>query len=169
MLGNGTIKAQNDTSYGFFRRQIILTAKERDPWRKDDSFLAERLIAEKEGILLWCIEGLRRLMAHDFAFTVSAKAEENVQLAESESNNARDFLVSEGYIKLDPDAQISSQQFYEVYAEWCRDNALDPLTRRMFGVYVKENASLIGLNYTNHIDIGGGRMVRGYTGIGLVR
>ena len=169
VLGNGTIKAQNDTSYGFFRRQIILTVKERDPWRKDDPFLAERLIAEKEGILLWCIEGLRRLMAHDFAFTVSAKAEENVQLAESESNNARDFLVSEGYIKLDPDAQISSQQFYEAYAEWCRDNALDPLTRRMFGVYVKENASLIGLNYTNHIDIGGGRMVRGYTGIGLVR
>lgn len=73
VLGNGTIKAQNDTSYGFFHRQIILTVKERDSWRKDDPFLAERLIAEKEGILLWCIEGLRRLMAHDFAFTVSAK------------------------------------------------------------------------------------------------
>ncbi len=44
-------------SYGFFRRQIVLTVKEREPDRKDDPFLGEKLIAEAEGIFLWCLGG----------------------------------------------------------------------------------------------------------------
>lgn len=49
-FGNGTLQALHDRSFGFFRRQIILEAKERDPARKDNPYLAERLCEEKEGI-----------------------------------------------------------------------------------------------------------------------
>lgn len=51
-LGNGTLNSLYDRSMGFFRRQIILTAKERPDNRVDDPFLAEKMCAEAEGIFL---------------------------------------------------------------------------------------------------------------------
>lgn len=56
-FGNGALTALHDRSDGFFRRQIILTTKDKPADRFDDPFLAEKLIAEKEGIFLWMLEG----------------------------------------------------------------------------------------------------------------
>ncbi len=65
-FGNGTLQALHDRSFGFFRRQIILEARERSPNRRDDPYLADKLCSEKEGIFLWALEGLRRLVNNDF-------------------------------------------------------------------------------------------------------
>lgn len=67
-LGNGTLQSLYDRSVGFFRRQIILTVREKDPERKDDPFIAEKMCAEAEGIFLWALEGLHRLIANDYQF-----------------------------------------------------------------------------------------------------
>ena len=69
-FGNGALTALHDRSDGFFRRQIILTTKDKPVERFDDPFLAEKLIAEKEGIFLWMLEGLRRLIANHYHFTI---------------------------------------------------------------------------------------------------
>ena len=45
VFANGTMQSVHDKSTGFFRRQIILRVKKKDPFRKDDPFLAERLTA----------------------------------------------------------------------------------------------------------------------------
>lgn len=58
-FGNSALQALHDRSYGFFRRQLILEAKERDPNRRDDPFIAEKLCKEKEGIFLWAISEIR--------------------------------------------------------------------------------------------------------------
>lgn len=73
-FGNGVLQALHDRSVGFFRRQIILTTKDKDPNRKDDPYIAEKMVAEAEGIFLWALEGLRRLIANDFQFTLSQSA-----------------------------------------------------------------------------------------------
>ena len=73
-FGNGALTALHDRSDGFFRRQIILTTKDKPVDRFDDPFLAEKLIAEKEGIFLWMLEGLRRLIANHYHFTISQRA-----------------------------------------------------------------------------------------------
>ena len=53
VFGNGTMKSLYDRSEGFFRRQIIITVRDKDKNREDDPFLAEKLCSEKEGIFLW--------------------------------------------------------------------------------------------------------------------
>ena len=98
-LGNGVLQALHDRSVGFFRRQIILTTKEKDPNRKDDPYIAEKMTAEAEGIFLWALEGLHRLIANDFRFTLSQSALDNLNDAVSDGNNIIDFLASEGYIR----------------------------------------------------------------------
>lgn len=168
-FGNGSLKALYDRSDGFFRRQIILTTKKKNRNRVDDPYLSEKLIAEKEGIFLWCLEGLRRLIAQDYKFTISERTRENMEEAISDGNNVVDFLHSEGYIELKADDEVSSKQLYAVYEMWCGDNALKPLSPRSFSLYLTENQDTYNLEATNNIHIAGGKRVRGFMGIRLLQ
>ena len=96
-FGNGALTSLYDHSDGFFRRQLILTTKDKPADRTDDPFLVEKMCAELEGILLWCLEGLHRLVQNDFRFTVSERAAANVDTIKRSSNNVIDFMESEGY------------------------------------------------------------------------
>ena len=164
-FGNGSIKSMYDHSNGFFRRQIILAAKRKDPDRVDDPDLADRLKEETEGILLWCLEGLRRLEAQNYQFTSSARAKENLAQAVSDGNNLVDFMASSGYIAFVPGEKTSTKALYAVYRLWCEDNAVKPLSSRSFSLYLAENADRYGLEASNVIYITGGKRVRGFIGI----
>lgn len=168
-LGNGVLQALHDRSVGFFRRQIILTAKEKDPNRKDDPYIAEKMAAEAEGIFLWALEGLHRLVANDFHFTLSQSALDNLNDAVSDGNNIIDFLASEGYIRFRADYEASSKNLYAVYKQWCDDNALNSLSQKSFCSFLKQNESRYNLEYTNKVNIGGGRFARGFVGIELLQ
>jgi putative DNA primase/helicase len=168
-FGNGSLKALYDRSEGFFRRQIILTVRKKPPDRADDPFLAEKMCAEADGIFLWCLEGLRRLMENNFQFTVSRKAQENMDAAVSEGNNVVDFMVSEGYIRLKADMEASSRELYAVYRLWCEDNALNALSAKSFSAYLIENADRYNLEPSNNVYIGGNKRARGFVGIEILQ
>ena len=169
-FGNESLQALHDRSHGFFRRQIILTAKERPRDRKDDPFLAWSLLQEIEGILLWCIEGLERLMVNDYRFTLSRNARRNLLESMSRGNNIPDFLLSEGYIRMDPEGSISSRLLYELYRDWCADNALSPLTAGTFWGFLSQNLSTYSIQPIRSVPIGNGKYARGFRGIrGLPR
>ena len=112
-FGNGALTALHDKSDGFFRRQIVLTTKDRPAGRADDPFLVDKLLREKEGIFLWCLEGLHRLIGDNYQFTVSSKAKENMETVKRSSNNVIEFLQSEGYIRFRADSEASSKAIYE--------------------------------------------------------
>ncbi len=168
-FGNGNLRALHDRSYGFFRRQIILEAKPRDPNREDDPFLAEKLCAEKEGIFLWALEGLRRLIDNNYHFTVSDRANANIEAAMADGNNIVEFMKSEGYFRFKADYEVSSRDFYEVYKLWCTDNALNPLPQKTLSNFLKQNEDVYNLEYTNKVHIGNGRYARGFMGIELLQ
>ena len=164
-FGNGSLQALHDRSHGFFRRQILLEAKERPLDRKDDPWLGWKLEQEKEGILLWCIEGLERLIINNFKFTQSRRARENLLRSMLQGNNVVEFLRSEGYIRFDPEGQASSKRLYEAYTDWCGDNALKPLSAMSFWGYLQQNLQTYHISTTKNIPIGGGKYARGFTGI----
>ncbi len=168
-FGNGSLKALYDRSEGFFRRQIILTTKPKDSNREDDPFIAEKMCAEAEGIFLWCLEGLQRLIANNYHFTVSERARENMAEAVSDGNNAVDFMKSEGYIRLKADAEASSRELYAVYKLWCEDNALHALAAKSLSAFLNENRREYNLEPTNNLYLPGGRRVRGYFGIEILQ
>ena len=64
-FSNGDLQALYDRSDGFYRRQLVLTTKEKQVDRADDPDLAEKMKAEAEGIFLWAFEGLQRLVAEE--------------------------------------------------------------------------------------------------------
>ena len=167
-FGNGSLKALYDRSDGFFRRQIILTTRRREKDRIDDPFLSEKLIAEKEGIFLWMLEGLKRLIAQNYEFTVSPKARENMAEAITEGNNLVEFLASEGYIRLKADYTVSTKDLYAVYCLWCEDNALKPLSCNTMSHFLKVNGDAYNICETNNLQNEHHMRVRGFEGIGIL-
>ena len=164
-FGNGALTSLYDHSDGFFRRQLILTTKDKPADRTDDPFLVEKMCAELEGILLWCLEGLHRLVQNNFRFTVSERAAANVDTIKRSSNNVIDFMESEGYFRFKADYSISSKDFYEIYKLWCEDNACHSVSAIRFSAELRQNDRRYNLESTNNIYLPGGRRVRGFVGI----
>ena len=168
-FGNGALTALHDRSDGFFRRQIILTTKDRPEDRADDPFLTEKLAAEKEGIFLWCLEGLNRLIANNYQFTISERAEANIRMIAKDANNVPEFLRSEGYLIYDPESGTSTKDLYEAYKDWCEDNAEITLSIKSFANQMAQYADAFRLKADNNIYIRGGKRCRGYHGVGVIR
>ncbi len=167
-FGNGALSSLHDRSDGFFRRQIILTAKARDPRRVDDPLLADRLVREKEGILLWMHQSLLRLMENGFRFTTSERAEEALQEhRRSGTGDVREFMGSMGYIQYSSGGVVSSKALYTAYRSWCEENMLTPVSGQSFNVELGRSAEQYGIRRTNNIILPGCKRCRGYVGISL--
>ena len=164
-LGNGSLTALYDKSDGFYRRQIVLQTRDRDENRVDDYTLGDRLAAEAEGILLWALEGLHRLIENGYRFTISERARSNLESVRREDNNILSFLESEGYVRFEQGTHATSRKLYESYRKWCEDNVEKPLAERTFTGYLKKNESKLGISYSQNIRTQDGRTARGYTGI----
>ena len=164
-FSNGDLQALYDRSDGFYRRQLILTTKDKPLSRVDDPDIAEKMAAEVEGILLWAFEGLQRLVKNGFQFTESERAKCNRELVKRDNNNVFDFLESEGYIRLKADACTSSKELYEVYKMWCEENSLNAIKARGFSDALIANQRRYNLESTNNIVNSSGRRVRGFVGI----
>ena len=164
-FSNGDLQALYDRSDGFYRRQLVLTTKEKPAGRVDDPDLAEKMKAEVEGIFLWAFEGLQRLVANNFKFTESQRTRDNREAVKRDNNNIFDFLESEGYIRRKADATISSKELYEVYQIFCTENALTALKPRSFSDAVIASQGRYNLEYCNNVTNAAGRRVRGFFGL----
>ena len=169
-FSNGNLKALYDSSDGFFRRQLILTVRERPADRVDDPFLGEKLCREAEGILRWALNGLHRLVQNEFRFTESDRTRANREVLRRERNNVLEFLDSEGYVRRLPQSAISAKELYEIYRMWCNENGVTAFKPRTFTMHMNEAAGRYGLIYCNNVQNSAGRRVRGFLGIeGLVQ
>ena len=165
-FSNGDLQALFDRSDGFYRRQLVLTTKEKPAGRVDDPDLAEKMKAEVEGILLWAFEGLQRLAANNFKFTESDRTRENREAVKRDNNNVYDFLDSDGYVRLKADMSASSKELYEAYQIYCTENNLPALKPRSFSEALIACQSRYNLEYCNNVTNAAGRRVRGFHGWG---
>ena len=148
-FSNGDLQALFDRSDGFYRRQLVLTTKDKPADRVDDPDLAEKMKAEAEGILLWAFEGLQRLVANNFKFTESDRTRENREAVKRENNNIYDFMDSGEYVRLKADASASSKELYEAYQIYCAENNLPALKPRSFSEALIACQNRYNLEYCN--------------------
>ena len=168
-LGNGALKALYDRSNGFYRRQLILTTKDKTADRVDDKNLSAKLIAEADGIINWCLEGLHRLVENGFEFSVSEKTKKNKSEVIKDNNNIVEFLNSDGYIAFDPKGTATSKDLYKIYTDFCYDNAIKPIISAVtFFKYMNENAESLKINPTKNLKGEYGKIVRGFKGIKII-
>ena len=164
-FGNGALRALHDRSNGFYRRQIVLKCKPKDPNRVDDPYLIDKFLEETDSIFMWCLMGLYVLQANNMKIFCSEKTEKAMQHTILEDNNLRGFMTSEGYFYLGPERMDSTRDLYTAYFRWCSDNALKPYSMKLFSSYLSEHQGELGIRYSNNIPLPDGRKVRGFTGI----
>lgn len=164
-FSNGDLESLYDHSDGFYRRQLILSVKKKPLDREDDPFLADKLCAEIEGIFLWCLDGLKRLIENNYRFTESDRTKDNRMEAKNEADNVLLFMRSEGYIRLKADSAITSADLYAIYTMWCNDNTYKPLAVRTVSMTLKKHADEFSLEHDNHITNRLGKRVNGFRGI----
>lgn len=103
--------------------------------------LSKKIIAtELSGVFNWVLEGVREYLRIGLA----EPAETTAAIAEyrAEVDPVQTFLTEaadEGRIIVDPDAKIKSQDLFNEYCDWCRDNNVRfPLATRRFGQRLSE-------------------------------
>ncbi len=165
-FGNGSPKTLYDKSKGFSRRMIILTTLPPPERRIIDPYIAEKFCAEKEKIFCWMYDGLLRLLANNYRFTISDKARQNVMETMQDNCNITEFLEDTDRVQYGEKLRVASSALYDSYYHWCEDNALTALKRETFVSWLRQNEAAYHIKYDLNIPSGSSH-VRGFKGIAL--
>ena len=114
---NDMARNYGDKSDAFYRRLIIMRFSKPVPPEKHDSDLKEKLSEERDGILLWAIDGLKRLIASNYQFGETDRTRAEVKAYKVQNNSVLAFI--EEYCKLIPDAVSSRREMYAEYKNYC--------------------------------------------------
>ena len=163
-FGNGSLSSLYDKSDGFYRRQITIRVKEKSQNRVDDRNLSAKLSEETEGIALWCLKGLKRLIKNEFHFTISERTLQNQAELRREEDSILDFFESEGYITFDKNAIATTKELYDAYCLWGNDNLIKIRSESSFSKELRQRADKLGLKYLKNASIDN-KTARGYKGI----
>ncbi len=168
-FGNELPKSLYDHSDGWSRRLIVISTKPKAPDRVDDPDLASKLAAEKEGILLWAIEGLRHLIKNNYKFTLSTKTLENLEKAKEDTCNIVSFMADEQFVRFSDGSSCAVTDIYDAYHYWCDINGYTPLKIEEVSSWIKTNYAKYGLTYSNKTKSRkSGKYARGYVGINVL-
>jgi P4 family phage/plasmid primase-like protien len=163
VLAANTFPAFADRSIGLWRRLIVLPCQTTIPVERQDRQLVTKLKAELPGILMWSVEGRRRLLEQR-RFTEPAVSRRVLEEHQSERNSERAFLLK--HVTESPGASITSGALYERYKVWCDENGYVAGSDRQFGKEIRRIFSSV----TRQRDSGAGgtgRLWR-YAGLSLV-
>lgn len=117
-----------DKSDAFYNRLIIIPFNNKIV--QINPFLSKELEQEKDGIFIWALEGLYRLIQNNFKFTENKAIEEILNNYKEEQSNIQ-YFIKEKCI-LGPDKYVQSQHFYNEYKKFCLENNLRALSIQKF-------------------------------------
>ncbi|MCX0370212.1 phage/plasmid primase, P4 family [Clostridium perfringens] len=119
-----------DRTEGFYRRLIIVPFNRQIEKNKIDKALKYKFQREKEGILNWALEGLRRLYENNFEFSENELTDEVKKEYKRENNNVISFV--EECCEIDSLFSCSRIELYESYKEFCGEAGLKALSQIKF-------------------------------------
>ena len=117
-----------DRSEGFYRRLIIIRFNKTVPPEKRDPGLLDKFRAEGDGILMFALQGLERLIAQNFHFSETEKNLIELEQYREDSDSVLSF-VSEWCV-LEESAEIGSTDLYNAYKQYCEECGVKPFSQR---------------------------------------
>ena len=126
--------AVSDASRGFWSRVKVLSFDRIFVQGKDmDPHLKERLEAERVGIILWALKGLRRLRAQG-GYTDPASSAAHVADWRASSDSVMAYIAAWMECEGAETVKIPAQALYDHYAAWCAEQGLSrPVSSIVFG------------------------------------
>jgi len=128
-----------DKSEGFYRRLIIIRFCHAVPEDKKDPNLQDKFQAEADGIFLFALEGLKRLLGRDYRFSLTEANTEELQQYREESDSVLSF-VKECCV-VDAGKEIGSTELFNAYKSYCDESGLRPYSQKSFVRHLVINVS----------------------------
>ncbi len=119
-----------DRSDGFYRKLIIIRFDKSVPAPKRDANLREKLAAECDGILMWAIDGLKRLIENGYVFSETDRTRAELQRYKIDSNSTLSFIDECCEIK--SGEETSRDELFTRYREYCNNAGLKPVSQAIF-------------------------------------
>ena len=129
-----------DRTEGFYRRLIIVPFSRQIEKSKIDKSLKYKFQREKEGILNWALEGLKRLYENNFEFSENELTDGVKKEYKRENNNVISFV--EECCELDGLFSCSRIELYESYKEFCVEAGLKALSQIKFNKELEGNFNI---------------------------
>ncbi|MFH5910506.1 DNA primase family protein [Clostridium perfringens] len=129
-----------DRTEGFYRRLIIVPFSRQIEKSKIDKSLKYKFQREKEGILNWALEGLKRLYENNFEFSENELTDGVKKEYKRENNNVISFV--EECCELDGLFSCSRIEIYEAYKEFCVEAGLKTLSQIKFNKELEGNFNI---------------------------
>lgn len=129
-----------DRTEGFYRRLIIVPFSRQIDKSKIDKSLKYKFQREKEGILNWALEGLKRLYENNFEFSENELTDGVKKEYKRENNNVISFV--EECCELDSLFSCSRIEIYEAYKEFCVEAGLKALSQIKFNKELEGNFNI---------------------------
>ena len=129
-----------DRTEGFYRRLIIVPFSRQIEKSKIDKSLKYKFQREKEGILNWALEGLKRLYENNFEFSENELTDGVKKEYKRENNNVISFV--EECCELDGLFSCSRIEIYEAYKEFCVEAGLKALSQIKFNKELEGNFNI---------------------------
>ena len=129
-----------DRTEGFYRRLIIVPFNRQIEKSKIDKALKYMFQREKEGILNWALEGLKRLYENNFEFSENELTDGVKKEYKRENNNVISFV--EECCELDSLFSCSRIELYEAYKEFCVEAGLKALSQIKFNKELEGNFNI---------------------------
>ena len=144
----------NGGDYGIWRRllPVIWGVTIPEGERIAPSLLAERLDAERPGILNWLIDGLMDYLKYGLDPFIPPKVREFWNDYREERDNVGVFVKVALAEKIG--STVQAGKIYEAYTRWCEVNAMRPATFRSFGDSLAEKGFKKKRgNYVVYLDV----------------
>ena len=128
---NNIPRNYGDKSEGFYRRLIIIPFKGKQlPEDKKDVELLDKFIAEADGIFMFALEGLKRLIVNKFRFTETKNTNAELHKYRIDSNSVLSFV--EECCTVDVNAEVERTDLFNKYRDYCKDCNLQPVSQKTF-------------------------------------
>ena len=127
---NSIPKNYGDRSEGFYRRLVILRFKYTVPKEKRDPELLEKFRMEADGIFLFALEGLRRLMGNRYIFSETQVNADELQQYREESDSVLSFVKD--CCELSAEHSVGSTELFHAYKGYCEECGLRPYSQKNF-------------------------------------
>lgn len=132
---------KDDKGTHMFERFLIIPCNNVIPLEKRDNRLFEKMEEEIEGVIMWALTGLKRLMSNNFVLTQSAVSQQaNIQYRANNDSLFR-YILEECIVTNNKKDKIHKPDFETRYAKFCGVNGITALNQ----TNIKERAEKNGI------------------------
>lgn len=161
---NEMLISLHDKTEGFYRRLLPLIVKSIQENFTPDPTFYDHFKDEAEGIVLWALCGLKRLIENKWDLHESQRTIDFLKKKKEMENPLDQFMVDR-FILDESAPGYPTRKILTEYHLWCTRNAVDPLSDRTVQKWLSSHSEDYNIEHSNHVLGDDGIEARGYKGL----